>query len=134
MSPRVAAWMRQAEGDLTHARASLDLGSTEWACYAASQSAEKALKAALLALGAEAVWGHNLVALFDRVLKDAGLPEMPDLMDDARVLTQFNVMARYPVGDEAIAPSDLLTRGQAEAAVRAAERLHALVKTHVLGA
>ncbi|WP_029009457.1 HEPN domain-containing protein [Azospirillum halopraeferens] len=133
MSERVAAWIRQSLADLAHARKALAEDSHDWTCYAASQAAEKALKAGLLALGAESVWGHNLVALLDRIGKEAALEIPRTALDDARVLTQFNVMARYPVGDETIAPSDLLTRAQAVEAVAAAERMIDLVQTHVLG-
>ncbi|MGQ9364684.1 HEPN domain-containing protein [Azospirillum sp. ST 5-10] len=133
MSERVAAWVRQSQADLTHARRALADGSNDWTCYAASQAAEKMLKAALLALGADMVWGHNLVALLDRIGGEAGLDLPRTALDDARVLTQFNVMARYPIGDETIAPSDLLTRAQAVEAVAAAERLVDLVQSHVLG-
>jgi HEPN domain-containing protein len=74
MSERVAARIRQAEHDLKHAHDSFETGIFDWACYAASQAAEKALKAGLLSLGADAVWVHNLVSLLDRIEKEGGIP------------------------------------------------------------
>jgi HEPN domain-containing protein len=49
------------------------------------------------------------------------------------MLTQFNALARYPMGDQSIAPAELFTRSQAEGAITSAERIRDLVKTHVLG-
>jgi len=45
MPRRTEDWLRQAEKDLRHAKNSLQSGDYEWACFAAQQSAEKALKA-----------------------------------------------------------------------------------------
>lgn len=132
MSIRAAAWMRQADSDLLQARDSFGADRYEWACYAASQAAEKALKAGLLALGAEQVWGHNLAALLQSLSREGDFPVSADMMDDARVLTQFNIVARYPMGDEAVPPTDLMTRSQARAAVDAAVRIMEFVKTDVL--
>ncbi len=73
---RASAWLRQAASDLAQSRDSHGAGRYEWACYAASQAGEKALKAGLLALGAETVWGHNLAVRLDRVTGEAGLPRV----------------------------------------------------------
>jgi len=42
---RAADWLRQALRDLEHAKRSVELGDYEWACFAAQQAAEKAVKA-----------------------------------------------------------------------------------------
>jgi HEPN domain-containing protein len=42
---RSSDWLKQAERDLDQARLSLREGFYEWACFAAQQSAEKAVKA-----------------------------------------------------------------------------------------
>jgi HEPN domain-containing protein len=47
---RHSDWLRQAQRDLEHARRSQEAGDYEWACFAAQQAAEKALKALHLAL------------------------------------------------------------------------------------
>jgi HEPN domain-containing protein len=57
MANRAPDWYRQAERDLEQARDSRAAGRHEWACFAAHQAAEKAVKALHLHLGQEA-WGH----------------------------------------------------------------------------
>ncbi len=58
MAERWGDWLRPAEADLEHARRSLASGDHEWACFAAQQAAEKAVKSLHLARGQEA-WGHS---------------------------------------------------------------------------
>ena len=100
---RARDWMRQAERDLEHAQKSLELGHWEWACFAAHQAAEKALKAVYFALGAEA-FGHALTHLL------AGLHERlsltPELRRCALVLDRLYIPTRYPDSWEAGAPLD----------------------------
>jgi len=87
-----AAWLEEARADLAHAEASRELGHHNWACFAAHQAAEKALKAiALHALG-EFPRGHDLVRLY-RLVKDVvpGLSE-PGLAK----LSMYYTVARYP--------------------------------------
>src|SRR5262245_7185516 len=62
MGNRAHDWFEQAERDLEHARASQEQNRHEWACFAAQQSAEKAVKALHLGLGQEA-WGHIIARL-----------------------------------------------------------------------
>src|SRR3989442_753797 len=57
MPNRARDWFAQAERDLEQARASQKEGRHEWACLAAQQAADMALKALHLSLGQEA-WGH----------------------------------------------------------------------------
>ena len=64
MSNRAGDWFRQAEADLVHARHAQRDAHYEWACFAAHQAAEKAAKAAHMALGQEA-WGHAVTELLD---------------------------------------------------------------------
>lgn len=54
MANRALDWFRQAERDLEHARDSSRAGRHEWACFAAHQAAEKAVKALHLYIGQEA--------------------------------------------------------------------------------
>jgi HEPN domain-containing protein len=86
-------WLAQAQRDLEQARASREDGRHEWACFAAQQSAEKAVKALHLHLGQEA-WGHVVA----RLLQELPLPIEPTLLDKARVLDNFYVGTRYPNG------------------------------------
>lgn len=50
-------WLDQAAGDLEHSKSDASLKYYNWACFSAQQSAEKAVKAVLQKMGAEA-WGH----------------------------------------------------------------------------
>jgi HEPN domain-containing protein len=56
MVSRAKDWMRQANKDLRHAERSLEFGDYEWACFAAQQAAEKAVKALYESRNME-VWG-----------------------------------------------------------------------------
>lgn len=86
-------WLMQAERDLEQALASRDGRRHEWSCFAAQQSAEKAVKALHLHLGQEA-WGHVVA----RLLSDLPLEVEPQLIEKAKVLDNFYVGTRYPDG------------------------------------
>ena len=132
---RVSAWMRQAEHDLAHAETALAARSFDWVCYAASQAAEKFLKAGLISTGEDHVWGHNLHMLLDGLAKGIGSGPCPDgLADDARLLTQYTVLTRYPLGDQTTAPMDMFSHAHAVAALEAAKRLRDWTLAHVLHA
>lgn len=51
MTNRAPDWFRQAERDLEQAEDSKGADRHEWACFAAQQAAEKAIKALHLSLG-----------------------------------------------------------------------------------
>jgi HEPN domain-containing protein len=55
-------WFRQAQLDLAAARSAREHGHHEWACFAAQQAAEKAVKALHESMGTEA-WSHSVVEL-----------------------------------------------------------------------
>ena len=90
---RAEDWLAQARRDLEQAEDSCQADRHEWACFAAQQAAEKAVKALHLAAG-RAAWG-NVVA---RLLRE--LPERfragDELVDKGRVLDSFYIPARYP--------------------------------------
>ena len=62
MPNRAHDWLNQAIRDLDQAEDSRKAGRHEWACFAAQQAAEKAIKALHLHLGQEA-WGHVISKL-----------------------------------------------------------------------
>lgn len=103
---------------------------TAAAAFHFQQAAEKALKAALLSAGAEFPRTHDLSALWDR-LADLGVLPQPDTELRARLnrLSLLNVVGRYPVMDETVAPSDWIL----EPDVRAAEETVAEVFAAVSG-
>ena len=118
MSNRHADWLRQAEADLRHARNALEDGDHEWACFAAQQAAEKALKAVVQALGGEA-WGHSVTVLAGELGERIDVPD--GLEDAARRLDKHYIPTRYPNGFDTGAPTDYYTAPEAEAAIRDGE-------------
>ncbi len=123
MANRAPDWFAQATRDLEHARHALDDGDYEWACFAAQQAAEKAVKAAILALGGEG-WGHSVT----RLLLDLGQlrPVPPELVDAARRLDKHYLPTRYPNGFPAGAPKDYYTAQEGGQAIADAAAVHDL--------
>jgi HEPN domain-containing protein len=91
MPVRSLDWLKQAERDLDQALDSQRAGRHEWACFAAYQAAEKAVKALHLHHKQEA-WGHIIA----RLLTDLPINVAADLVDKARVLDNFYIPTRYP--------------------------------------
>ena len=96
---RSADWFSQAERDLEQALSSQTEGRHEWACFAAHQCAEKAVKALHLALGQEA-WGHVVA----RLLGELPVQVAQDLVEKGKVLDNLYVPTRYPNGHTEGAP------------------------------
>lgn len=109
---RANDWLRQAERDPAQARASQAAERHDWACFAAQQAAEKAVKALHLALGQDA-WGHVIAPL----LQELPMSVSADLIDKARVLDNFYVATRYANGHPAGAPFEHYGRLQSEQAI-----------------
>ena len=114
MSNRAQDWLAQAQRDLEQARDSQGADRHEWACFAAQQAAEKAVKAVHLHLGQEA-WGHVVAQLL------VELPEHltvgPDLVDKAKVLDTFYIPTRYANSHAAGAPFTHYGRLQSQEAI-----------------
>jgi HEPN domain-containing protein len=115
MANRAADWFKQAQRDLEQANDSRRAERHEWACFAAQQAAEKAVKALHLHLGQEA-WGHVVATL----LQELPIDHHPssDLIERARVLDTFYIPARYPNSHPAGAPFEHYGPLQSEEAVR----------------
>lgn len=124
----VRRWLSKARTDLTVALVVLEQGPDmdPWVCcFHAQQAAEKALKAVLVAQGAEPPFIHNLVALQALMPRDleVGTPvtELADLSASARG-------TRYVTdADGAEDP----TWNEAERAVATADRVLAAVRTYL---
>jgi HEPN domain-containing protein len=93
MANRAYDWFNQALRDLEQAEDSRSAGRHEWACFAAQQSAEKAVKALHLHLGQEA-WGHVIALLLHELPESVAVPE--ELIEKAHVLDNFYIPSRYP--------------------------------------
>ena len=74
MPNRSRDWLQQALRDLEQAQASQRDGRHEWACFAAQQAGEKAVKALHLHLGQEA-WGHVIARLLRELPASTPVPE-----------------------------------------------------------
>ena len=120
MATRHEDWMKQAKRDLQHARNSLENEDYEWCCFAAQQSAEKAVKALFQKLGADA-WGHSVNILL------SNLPESvkptSELVDKAKELDRHYIASRYPNSHPAGAPFQYYTEADSERAVRHADEI-----------
>lgn len=93
MTQRWGDRFAQAEHDLEQAVSSARDERHDWACFAAHQAGEKALKALHLRQGRE-VWGH----VISRLLNELSESPPPGLVDRARILDGYYVPARYPNG------------------------------------
>ena len=95
-------------------------GFHDWAAFSAQQAAEKAAKAVLNRLGAEA-WGHSVVDLLDG-LSDV-IPVPDELLDAGRELDKAYITSRYPDALPSGAPRSLYIRSEAERLVGHAQRI-----------
>jgi len=120
MVSRASDWLRQALRDLEHAARSLEYGDFEWACFAACQAAEKAVKALYQRLGAE-VWGRSVSRLLENLPEQYRPPR--ELVDAAKELDRHYVAARYPNSYPEGAPMDYYTEVDARRAVDHARRI-----------
>ena len=128
VASRHADWLRQADADLRlalHARAG---AAHEWACFAAQQAAEKALKAVLMSRGADA-WGHTVTGLLGLVApqEEAG----DDLVECAKTLDKHYIPTRYPNGFDVGAPTDFYTRKDSNDAIACAGRIVGFARRQV---
>ena len=93
MANRARDWLDQAQRDLEQAQDSRRAGRHEWACFAAHQAGEKAVKAMHHHLRQDA-WGHVIVELLEALPHLVAVPEQ--LIEKARVLDNFYIPPRYP--------------------------------------
>ncbi len=125
MSNRALDWFRQAEKDLEQARDSERDGHYEWACFAAQQSAEKALKALHLHFGQEA-WGHLVAKLLNEFPEGVNPP--PDLTEKGKVLDNFYLPTRYANGHPSGAPFEHYGPLQSKQGIEYASEIIAFVR------
>jgi HEPN domain-containing protein len=124
-------WLEQAKRDLEHAHLSAGLGHFEWACFAAQQSAEKALKALYLHLGTVA-WGHSVFELLDSIAPSLTVPA--DLLDKVKVLDRFYLPPRYADAHPAGPPYQFYTAMDAAQAEEMAREVVTFCERHILQA
>jgi HEPN domain-containing protein len=130
MATRHEDWMRQAKRDLQHARNSLESRDYEWCCFAAQQSAEKAVKALFQKLAADA-WGHSVTMLLSNLPESVKPTEQ--LTDKARELDRHYITSRYPNSYPAGAPFQYYTRAEAEKAIQYADEIISFCEGKISG-
>lgn len=123
MANRSRDWLAQAIRDIEQARSSQSEGRHEWACFAAQQAGEKAVKALHLALGQEA-WGHVIA----RLLQELPSPPPEDLVNKAKVLDNLYIPTRYPNGHPDGSPFEHYGPIQSEQAIEYASEILEFVR------
>lgn len=121
-------WLRQARRDLRHAQNAVDDGDFEWACFAAHQAGEKAVKALLHFHGIDS-WGHSLTFLLTGLPPDA--QPGAEIVERAKQLDKHYIPPRYPDAHPGGAPMDYYTQPEAESAVSAAREVLRFVESRL---
>ena len=121
MASRAEDWFKQGQRDVDHARRAREDRDYEWACFAAQQGAEKAVKAVFQTFGGVA-WGHSVTALLDALPDESG-PVAPELIDAAKELDKHYIPARYPNSHPQGAPFEFYTQGEADRAIGHADAI-----------
>lgn len=128
MVDRSKDWFAQAERDLEQAESSRREDRHEWACFAAQQSAEKAVKALHLHLKQEA-WGHVVTRLLREL--PVTVPEM--LLEKAKVLDGYYIPTRYANGHPEGAPFEHYGKLHSREALKHAREILAFVRSEMAG-
>ena len=128
MPNRARDWLNQAMRDLEQAEDSRRVGRHEWACFAAQQAAEKAVKALHLHLGQEA-WGHVVARLLQELPGTIRVPA--ELVEKGRVLDSFYIPPRYPNSHPEGAPFEHYGPLQSEEAIRYAHEILELSRSQM---
>jgi len=117
---RTRDWFRQAEKDLQHAKTSVASGDFEWACFAAHQAAEKAVKALYQSVHVDSI-GHSISRMMQNLPND--LKPAPELVECAKELDKHYIPSRYPNSHPEGAPLDYYTERDATRAVDGAKQI-----------
>ena len=122
-------WLRQAEHDLDDAHFVITGKRYGLACFLSQQSAEKGIKAFLLASGAEAVWGHSVAELCrDAAEFDETFETMVPL---GASLDKYYIPTWYPDSLPGGIPADAFDAWDAEKAVKTTEIILSHVRKRV---
>ncbi len=128
MPNRAQDWLKQALRDLEQAEDSRRADRHEWACFAAQQAAEKAVKALHLHLSQEA-WGHVVARLLRELPEDVKVPA--ELVEKARVLDAYYIPPRYPNSHPEGSPFEHYGPLQSEEAIRYAREIITFVRAQM---
>ena len=112
-------WMNRARSSLSMAKNRVPQVYLEDLCFEAQQAAEKAVKALLIKRGIDFPYVHDLARLLS-LLKEAG-EAIPDAAGQARKLTRFATVTRYPMNQTVTEQHYLEALAIAESVVQWAE-------------
>jgi len=127
MPNRYKDWLRQAKSDLQHSLHAREDGDYDWACFAAHQAAEKAVKA-LAEFSGGSYWGHAISKLLEALQEKYTISD--ETKNHALFLDKFYIPTRYPNGFDSGAPVDYYTEKDAELAYEAAQHILTLCERH----
>lgn len=113
-------WLDEAEGDLEHAKSDVATGYYNWACFSAQQSAEKAAKAILQKMGAEA-WGYSVADLLQELSAKTTIPK--ELVNAALELDKAYIPTRYPNAHPSGSARTRYTEDEARRLIEHAEKI-----------
>ncbi len=119
--PEFTRWRKDAASALRSAELQAGAGLHNWACFAAEQAAQLAVKALLHGIGA-APWGHDLEDLARRLVA-GGVPVSADLEGALLRLKRHYIPARYADAHPGGAASDQYLESDARAAIADAEAI-----------
>lgn len=88
-------WRGEAGQAAKAARLQADAGLHNWACFLAEQAAQLAVKGLLHGVGRGA-WGHDLVALGERLAEALEMPAPQTVLAAFQRLSRHYIPARYP--------------------------------------
>jgi HEPN domain-containing protein len=128
MPTRARDWLKQALRNLDQAQDSRQADRHEWACFAAQQAAEMAVKALHLYLGQEA-WGHVVAKLLRELPETVRLPD--GIVDKGRVLDTFYIPPRYPNSHPEGAPFEHYGSLQSQEAIDYAREIVEFVRSQM---
>ncbi len=117
---RAEDWFEQAKADLKHAQNSLAAGDYAWACFAAQQGAEKAVKALYMKKNSIA-WGHSVFELLENLPKE--ISASPELIKKEKKLDKYYIPTRYPNAHPSGAAYKYYTKEEAEEAIKICEEV-----------
>jgi HEPN domain-containing protein len=130
MANRSKDWLAQSKRDLEQAVDSRNAGRHEWACFAAQQAAEKAVKALHQYHNQEA-WGHVVRRLVEELPPAVRTPE--EILDKARVLDSYYMPTRYANGHPEGAPFEHYGKLQSDEAIAYAREIIEFCDTQMAG-
>ena len=109
-------WISRAKSNLALARSVIPDVDLEDLCFDAQQAAEKAVKSVFIKRGETFPFSHDLDRLL-RLLEKNGL-KIPQYVNDARELTQYAHMTRYPRMASPVTPREYRRAVRIAAAAR----------------